>query len=317
MGMKLKKAMYNGREINIDEASDEMRGNLFCHICGVELTYVNGYTKEVNEKEYYVHPYFRLKNKNKNNDHASDCKYNTQGQLKIMAKESTDNILEDLQNGKFNFRLHLISNSIRELDKDGDNHKLDETDNNLPQKEKEYKKKKEKLDSYLSTMRRLVQLRAELEENKDISSQVTLEFNNKGKKQKISWNHFYYEVDRFYDCYEYLKSKRPQHPICIYGKIRDITDPKPEYNFYSIKLYSPKPIEVDGIFQLPAVEIRIRNNDLIDLIKPYKGKDILVYSKLWAAPSYNWTSLKSGNKKYCYFDIKGELFHKNQFVIFD
>lgn len=313
MGMKLKKAMFMGRKIKIEEASEEMRGNLFCYVCGVELTYVNGYNKEVNEKEYYVHPYFRLKSKD--NDHAINCKYNTQGQLKILARESSDNVLEDLENGKFNFRLHLISEALRQLEIDRKDHTEDE--DTLPQKEKNYKKTKEKLDSYLSTMKRLAQLRAELEENADISSQVTLEFNNRGKKEKISWNHFYYDIDSFFNCYEYLKSKKHQHPICVYGKIRKIIDPKPEYNFYSIKLESPKPVEVDGILQLPAIEIRIINNDLVDLIKPYEGKDILIYCKFWTGQCNNWTSKKPGQKKYCYLNIKGELFHKNQFLIID
>lgn len=312
MGRKLGKALFNNKEIRIEEASEDMRGSLKCNECNVELTYVKGYNKEINEKTYYVPPYFRVKNKD--NEHLLECKYNTEGYLKIVAKESSDKILEDLGEGKFNFRLHLISDSIKEIEKIGiKEKKSDEDDFEEKSKEKEYKKKEDKLDSYLSTMRKIIELRNALEENKDISSKVTLEFYNKNlkKKQKISWNNFYYEINEYIDCYSYVKNKRPQHPICISGKIKSIDEPKPNYDFYSIKLESPKAIKDDNVYKIPSIEIKVENKKLNDTIDNQEGKDILIYCNFWALEPKEWK-----DKKYCYFNIKGNLVHKNQIVIF-
>ncbi|AKL95764.1 hypothetical protein CACET_c23180 [Clostridium aceticum] len=153
MGRKLRKALFNKKEIKIEEASEDMRGNLTCHICNVELTYVKGYMKEINEKTYYIDPYFRLKSKD--NDHSLECKYNTAGYLTIMAKDSSDKILENLKSGKFNCRLHLILDSLRQIEKVGiKKDGLKEDNPNSKTKEKEYVKNEDKLDSYLATMKR-------------------------------------------------------------------------------------------------------------------------------------------------------------------
>ncbi|MBU5313478.1 hypothetical protein KQI38_15760 [Tissierella carlieri] len=313
MGRKLRKALFNSKEIKIEEASEDMRGNLKCHICNVELTYVKGYKKEINEKTYYINPYFRLKSKE--NDHLLECKYNTEGCLTIMAKESSDKILEDLGLGKFNFRLHLISESLRETGKAGiKENGLGEDSTSQKSKEKEYKKKEERLDSYLSTMKKIMELRNALEENKDISSKVTLEFYNStlNKKQKINWNNFYYEIDDYGACYLYVKNKRPQHPICIAGKIRSITEPKPEYDFYSIKLESPKPVQEEGAYKVPAIEIKVQNKKLNDMIRNQVGKNILIYCNFWALEPQTWKE-----DKYYFLNIKGSLVHKNQILIFE
>ncbi len=313
MGRKLRKALFGNKEIKIEEASEDMRGNLKCHICDVELTYVKGYNKEINEKTYYIHPYFRLKSKD--NDHLLGCKYNTEGCLKIMAKESNDKILQDLGVGKFNFRLHLISDSIREIEKtQTKENNLEEDNSNEKIKEKEYKKKEEKLDSYLSTMKKIIELRNALEENKDISSKVTLEFYNNTlkKKQKISWNNFYYEIDEYIDCYTYVKNKRPQHPICVSGKIKNIDKPKPNYDFYSIKLESPKAIKQENVYKIPSIEIKVQNKKLNDMIRNQEGKNILIYCKLWVLEPQKWR-----DTNYYYLNIKGSLLHKNQIVIFE
>ena len=313
MGRKLRTALFNKKEIKIEEASEDMRGNLTCHICNVELTYVKGYVKEINEKTYYVHPYFRLKSKD--NDHSLKCKYNTEGCLTVMAKDSSDKILENLESGKFNFRLHLISDSLRQLEKVGiKKDGLEEDIPNSKSKEKEYKKNEEKLDSYLSTMKKIMELRNALEENKDISSKVTLEFYNSilKKKQKITWNNFYYEIDKYGDCYSYVKKKRPQHPICIAGKIRSITEPKPEYDFYSIKLESPKPIQEKGAHKIPVIEIKVQNKKLDNMIRNQVGKNILIYCKFWALEPQSWKE-----DKYYFLNVKGSLVHKNQLLIFE
>ncbi len=311
MGRKLRTALFKKKEIKIEEASEDMRGNLTCHICNVELTYVKGYMKEINEKTYYIEPYFRLKSKE--NDHSLECKYNTAGYLTIMAKDSSDKILENIESGKFNFRLHLISDSLRQIEnrgikKDG----IEEDEPNSKSKEKEYIKNEDKLDSYLSTMKKIMELRNALEENQDISSKVTLEFYNRTlkKKQKITWNNFYYEIDEYGDCYSYVKNKKPQHPICIAGKIRSITEPKPEYDFYSIKLESPKPMNEKGAYKVPVIEIKVQNKKLDNMIRNQVGKNILIYCKFWALEPQSWKE-----DKYYFLNVKGSLVHKNQLLI--
>jgi hypothetical protein len=312
MGRKLKEASFRGKDIKIDEASEDMRGELFCPKCGIELTYVNGYKKEINDKICYVPPYFRLKKKDKDDDHKPGCKYNTVGQLKIFAKESNDNILEDLGNDKFNFRLHLISESIREISKTIENKdEADNKDDKSKPKEKEYKAKEEKLESYLSTMRRLVELRSFLEENSDISSKVKLDFRDKnGDNHRVTWNHFYYEIDSFYDLYKYIDEKKPQHPICIFGKIRNINPPKEGYEFYTIEMEIPKWEKVGEKFEAASISIKVKNKKLNEMIKDSKDKYILLYGNFWNGGKRYWEKGKCW-----YLNIRGELLHKNQFII--
>ncbi|AKL95763.1 hypothetical protein CACET_c23170 [Clostridium aceticum] len=159
-----------------------------------------------------------------------------------------------------------------------------------------------------------MELRNALEENEDISSKVTLEFYNSTlkKKQKITWNNFHYEIDEYGDCYSYVKNKSPQHPICIAGKIRSITEPKPEYDFYSIKLEPPKPMNEKGAYKIPVIEIKVQNKKMDNMIRNQVGKNILIYCKFWALEPQSWKE-----DKYHFLNIKGNLVHKNQALIFD
>ncbi|WP_027633444.1 hypothetical protein [Clostridium hydrogeniformans] len=313
MGIKLQEALHNGAKIKIEEANESMKEDLKCVYCGVKLTYVNGYYKEINDKKCYVKPYFRLKSKE--NDHQN-CKYDTVGQLKVVAKESSDDVLSDIEEGKFELRLHLISDSIDRLQNSSSDNKDDSTSNGN-YKEKEFIKSGEKLESYFSTMKRLLQLRSVLESNSDMSSKVILKFRDrKGNVSNISWNNFYYDIDSFINLYGYIERKRPYHPIAIFGIVKKIIEPNEKYKFYTIELESPRAKKVGSEYQIPSIQIKVENRRLDSLVEHLVGKEILLYSKFWISGKRKWEKKLEDNKKveYYFLNIKGNLLHRNQII---
>ncbi|MDT8718292.1 hypothetical protein IAI10_16615 [Clostridium sp. 19966] len=308
MGRKIKEAMYLKSEIKIEDANKAMNG-LTCKYCGAALTYVGKYKKQMHEKEIYINPYFRLANKKA--DHAITCKYNLVGQLKIAARESDDNILEQIDDGKFSFRMHLISESLREIGKHTKTEEETDEEHGGTGKEKKYTKKNPRLDSYLSTMNKIIELRSLLEENEDISPKVKLTFKTLGGKEyKITWNNFYYEIDRVSDMYEYISKNKIKHPTCVDGIIKKITPPTDKFEFYSVQLESPKSKKMESDFYLPSIQIIIKDHKLDKQIIGSAGKQIIAYCNFWDNGIKKW-----GDKNVYFQNIRGDIWHKNQFII--
>lgn len=74
----------NKRKISISMAeSSDYKLPLECEFCEANVSFVNGFTREVGDNIIAVSPYFRLKT---GNNHGSECKYNVEGQVKVIVR---------------------------------------------------------------------------------------------------------------------------------------------------------------------------------------------------------------------------------------
>ncbi len=201
MGIKIKKAWNTDlkKEISIVQATDEMRKSkqLRCNElnCKAKLTWAERHKINYNLGTKF----YRLLPKEK---HSLACKYNTEGQVISILKKSNNKIFENISDGKFEFRINLVfeKNFKKESGIGSNVGEAIHKDRNL--KERLIKNKGRK-SPYLSTMRDIMKLRSEVEENKDLSSLIKLKFNN----VSILWKNFYFELEEEENSYKYIKSK--------------------------------------------------------------------------------------------------------------
>ena len=324
MGIKMKKAIdtKNNNEIFVKDATEIMREQqrLICitENCKAKLTWAELH-KNYSE---IVTRYFRLL---PGEIHKNFCRYNTIGYIEKIVAESDDNIIKNIGENQFEFRLNLVHEAINEVRKEEDfNNESDDTVKNGAL-EKKYIKKGN-LKPYLSTMKKIMQLRSEIESNGDLKKHIKLIFN----KGKISWDNFYFEDDRFSSCYDYINTNgqkngqttTSKHPICIEGRVKKISEVKNDkYSFYSIEVISPfiKP-NSDKTIEKPAISIRTKNVEYINEIKKYEAEngslpEIAVYTILSTKP-ISLPKEINGITTY-YKNIIGWVYHKNQYIILE
>ncbi|KMY31723.1 hypothetical protein ACZ11_05840 [Lysinibacillus xylanilyticus] len=309
MGIKMPKANYFNEEITIEEARNNgITTNLFCVCCNAPISYVGPFKRIYGDnKVSIVRDYFKLAN---TYTHDENCKYNTEGRVKIIARDS-DEILKSIDNGKYNFRMNLIATSLKKLRREQVDNESKNTlsdDVNKP-KSKEYESNG-KLNSYLSTMNKILILRSEIEENKELSTLVQLEFG----AESISWNRFYYSTDDHIKCFKYVNGNNIKHPVCIEGKIKVIKEPTEKFKYHSVVLTRPyiDKEDEDGFKRIPAVEVVVYNQSTVDYIKAEveKGNDqIAFYSFITVKENIYGENIK-------YLNIKGSIFHKKQVHVY-
>lgn len=89
MGLKMKKAKFEGREIKISDFKESMRGNLHCIYCNTPITYVAGHIRKMGDRDIKVNPYFRLVDE-KYNPHQGECMYITSNTVKKIFADIAD-----------------------------------------------------------------------------------------------------------------------------------------------------------------------------------------------------------------------------------
>lgn len=301
--------------IKIDYANKAMNGSLKCKTekCRVPVIFVDAHKKKYADKTVVVNPYFRLESNEKS--HHMDCKYNTKGQVEVIARESDDNILKAIEEGKYNFRLNIIDEALKTLNSSN----KDESENEEPSQTLKHPSKvyvnQGKLNSYFSTMQRIMELRSLTETNDELRELIELQYD----KQKIKWSKFYFESDDLSRCYTYIKRNDVTHPICIEGVLKGIVLPSENFKFHVLKLRWPR-VEPDesGILNLPTVELIINNNKVLEYIQSNASlRNVAVYSKFRVSESKIYVKQdQTGTKKFRYLNIKGNLYHPKQILLY-
>lgn len=306
------KAIYSigkeNREVTVEEARNEgITTNLFCVCCNAPLSYVAPFKRRSGNNFSTVRDYFRLA---KNSFHDQDCKYNTEGRVKIIARDS-DEILKSIGNGKYNFKMNLIASSLKRIKQEQVKNESENllVGNASTPKNKEYKNSG-KLNSYLSTMNKILVLRSEIEENRELSNLIQLEF----ETETINWNKFYYSTDEYIKCFNNISRNNIKHPICIEGKIKLIREPNEKFKYYSLVLTKPyiDKFDEDGFKRIPSVEVHVFNQSVIEYIKAKMEKG----NKHIAFYSFVTTNEKPYEGNIKYLNIRGSIFHKKQVHVF-
>ncbi|AUJ27024.1 hypothetical protein A21D_03990 [Virgibacillus dokdonensis] len=292
--------------ITVEEALDkQIREALFCasENCRIPVTPRRSHFREINHKKKVIPSHFMIKGKR---DHDSDCCYNTEGQLKIIAKDSED-ALSSTDNQKFLLRLNLITS---EMKKDKDSSSKDVQSSSKKPSTKTYENKG-KLNSYLSTMSKIMKLQSEVENNQELNQLIKLDV---GRKQ-VRWSQFFYNEDRHRQCYNYVHTNSI-HPVCICGEISSIELNK-KFNCYSLKLKKRKLNEVsndeDGIKRVPSILVNVYNESVAKHIK-YKNE--VEQLKNISFFSFIKTSSKPYLKDVLYLNMYGFVHHSKQIYVF-
>ena len=108
--MKIKNALYEEREISLNEYREEMKGYLHCPCCGVSIIYVARYIRQSRDREIEVSPFFRVSK----NPHLDSCKYLMKNRIVDIyrsIKEQNDeyDFIEKQGVNRFCFQLRIIT----------------------------------------------------------------------------------------------------------------------------------------------------------------------------------------------------------------
>jgi hypothetical protein len=317
MGTKMPKAYHekDKKVVNIDEANSSMNNSLLCETaeCRVAVTFVNAHKKKFADKTVVVNPYFRLTSGE--NNHKTGCKYNIKGQIEVIVRGSDDDILKAIQDNRFNFRLNVIDEALKKLNNLSKSDINEENELINTNKSSKIFVNQGKLDSYLSTMQKIMKLRLLAESNEELREMIILQYG----KQEIKWSKFYYDSADLQKCYTYINRNDVTHPICIDGVIKEISAPKGNLKYFVLKLTSPwADPDKNGVINRPVIELIIQNDKVLNYIQSdIKLTNIAVYSKFRVSESkVQIYPGGDGTKKMRYLNIKGDLYHKNQIILY-
>ncbi|CRH64685.1 Uncharacterised protein [Chlamydia trachomatis] len=254
MGVKIGKAIHVETKkmlTNFQADAKEMnRERFLCPSCGVLLEFRKQGKRRLEERVITVSPYFRLA---KRVLHKNDCEFDTSGRVKSILRKAIDlkDFIEQKEHGKYAIRLQVVKEALDEKFDPND-----EVPNDMDASEKEVENEGE-ISPYLSTMKKIMILRSELEDNKEIKKEIKLNY----KSRTISWNKFYFgsEPEEYTVLVDYLNTAS-KHPICIEGVIKDYKKrPGRNGDFYVFNLEKPFITEEDdqGVKNVPSISFLI------------------------------------------------------------
>lgn len=320
MGIKMSHAIYSreNRTITVNEVDDIIKRYLICKSpnCNAPLSYVSEHWRQYADSNVLINPYFRLKSARQT--HSKNCEFNTEGNVEIIARDSPG-ILEQIQKQKFNFRLNVVKEAIKDAKEQSDLSPNVSTikPNNDAKPSKVYENSG-KLDAYLSSMNKIMVLRSRIEKESELANLISLSFND----MQIKWSNFYYPTENFSKIYGYLKKLGShQHPICVEGLVKEqdqgvkiIAPTNDRFPFHKILLRSPKTDpNKDGIVLLPSIQLIIYNDKVLKYLKNLDTplNNIAAYANFKINKS-DKIYTTSNEIKIQYINITGGIYHKNQ-----
>lgn len=284
--------------ISMAENSD-YKAPLKCEFCDAQVSFVNGFPREVGDKIISVKPFFRLK---ASHGHGSACKYNVEGQIKVIVRESEGSILSQAESGKFELRLLAVQKAIQELEELAKEKNKASSETKIESKEKEYIKSKKRLGSYINSALRVLKVRSLCEENTDIENLLELVFDG----VRLPWRDFYYEDTDYFRCYSNLRKSTVKIPLAIKGIIKSVKNINCKSGpFAIIDLIGPYR-KTDKSDVLDAVNISIWSPDL-EAFKTYEIDDEIIAFGIWKTREIDEKSSKSSKesiKKFRNHDLK-------------
>lgn len=273
MGVKISvvKDKSTGNEITVKDCEKGHDGEYICKTdgCNAKMSFVKSHEKRRLDKTIEIPSFFKLKS---NEKHAYKvCPYNTKGAIEIIARDSDPNVLKAIENEKYQFNLQVLHKENNTQKKSTEAESKTGVNESSARKGKIYTRSGT-ASSYIKTLTQILTLRAQLEDNKELASLVSLTYKN----AKIKWSNFYFEIDSYIDAYEIAKNSAINYPMCFHGVISKIVDPSEKFRYAKFKLHSPY-IELEGeSTDIPSLEFIIAD-DSLDLNALSVGTEVLVY----------------------------------------
>lgn len=301
MGIKMKKVICDGQEITISQYNaNKIYKDLRCFYCGAKVIFVNSHERDLGEKRIIVQRHFRLKS---GYEHAPNCRYTVDGQLKDIYATCADNELITKRDNVYVVRLKLIADDISKSV-------------NVGLKDESGRGKRElnyvsvgKKTAYLSTMKKIIELRAQVENEAELSEKVQLQFfDYKNELHFVRWRDFFYDIEKeteYARLLKYLMESRVYHPICVVGIVKDIKELKDKRYYMDLE-----PVN-EGKDKKIAVALYFNESVYREVSCRNKGDKVVVYAKYKFDKKVNWPP-NSEHPRIVYYNIKGMIYNAKQ-----
>ncbi|MGE7694379.1 hypothetical protein ACQKNC_09690 [Lysinibacillus sp. NPDC094177] len=278
MGLKMPKAYSDKlkRDITVEEAVKEsIKEDIFCTSkeCRIPLTLVGAFMRNSS----LVSAHFKRRGR----EEHKNCDYNTLGQINIAARDS-EGALASINAKKYSLRLNLISKAIKNSDSSKKKESTDVDIDNTKQPTKNYISSG-KISAYLATMKKIMQIKSKIENEKELRSLIEIQFND----NNIKWSDFYFEFDDYEKCFSKLMNNKLDYPICIEGEIKNFERATENFSYHTIKLKLKFLGEnEDGKNKFASVSIWISDENIFEKLKKdfESGKNHVAFcSNMWAS----------------------------------
>ncbi|WP_100401526.1 hypothetical protein [Bacillus sp. FJAT-42315] len=295
----IKEAYVKGtnRKIKVEAVEKEgFQEQIFsCVYCGIDLKYIECTTRKDGTP---ISGHFKIRSHSK--PHKEYCVYDVLSELKRIANES-DGALKLINEKTYKFNIGIPLASI----KPQNNHTKKSSESYATNK---VRSKATDNNANIRTLRKLMALRAILNDQKELSQMITLEC----KGVIINWSDFYYERDRYDKCFQKHKGNNG-YPICIQGTF-ELKDLREKYGYSILEFHSsflPKN-NTDEVLRKPTVSYTIYDQKIVDIIKEKQEqgkKEIVVYSAIRCQSKF-----VNNKKPLEYLNVYGTIDHRNQFI---
>lgn len=268
--------------VALDSANQEWRADTYikgqgqeplrCECCPTPVVHQDAHTRERDDRSIHIPAYFRLL---PNGSHANGCKYAVAEGVKVIAKESKD-LMESLGDGRYRLRLVMVKEALGTT-RPSDTGK--EPSKNPTSNPKTRDPSRSKLAAYINSAKRVLQLRAICDSDKEIAEHLELVFEG---NTVVSWPEFYIETERHREAYTAVLNNTIQHPIALHGTVKS----KRTWNGRSVinlekQRYAPDPVDsTHGV----GVEVSVWSNNDTWLNGIDEGDDVVILG-MWKASS--------------------------------
>jgi hypothetical protein len=204
---------------------------VLCPLCGCIVQGVRATTRQVNDEQIAVTPYFRLPpNAEKNGKgHTDQCRFNVKVTVEWLVAASReiknfDNSPEMLCAGAKHtaeFRLHILMELLRQLpagvadDLDEDNHSGAKTGNR-------YTRSSRTITPYLRLAKEVLLLMARIQSSPELGKWIILKYADKS----IPWKNYFYDLGDYHRLYDYIrkqKSTKSRRPVAVVVKLGPVS----------------------------------------------------------------------------------------------
>jgi len=283
LGVKIStvKDKNTGKAITVKDCEKGHDGEYICKTdgCNAQMSFVKAHEKRRLDKTIEISSFFKLKSNEKHS--YKICPYNTKGAVEIIARDSDSNILKAIDNEKYEFSLQVLHKVNNTQEKRTEVDSKSSANECSAQKGKAYTRSGT-ASSYIKTLTQILTLRAQLEDNQELASLITLTY----KKSKIKWSNFYFDIDDYIGAYEITKNSKISYPMCFHGVVSKTVPPSEKFKYAKFTLHSPY-IELESeLTDIPSLEFIIAD-DSLDLNNLPVGAEVLVYGVIKVS-SGNW-----------------------------
>jgi hypothetical protein len=291
----------HGQAVSIVQAeAGQYQKPLCCLYCDAEVVLVRGHTRQVGDTTVKVQSFFRL---NVEHEHSPECRFNTAGQIKIIARASEGDLFAALSSNRYELRLLSLRKVFDELRQLSPNQINALNEPIGLAKEKIYVSAETKLGAYINSAKRVLNVRAACESHADIEQALTLVFDG----TRIPWKDFYFDdADQgkdFFRCYRQHRQATVDIPLAIQGTVLSIRSLKND--LFVMNLAKPMR-KVANSDTMEVVQVSIWSKDP-NAFADYKQDQSVVAFGMWnsSEPKITLNSkVESSIKKFVNHDLR-------------